>query len=74
MIDLDKEMAEQGYVAGAPQSFDTSAHCIEAELCENYGCQICGKVGLVYRQFVEHHTQSFRSFAECPNCGWAEEL
>lgn len=74
MIDLDKEMAEQGYESGTPEAFDTSTHCIEAELCESYGCEICGQVGLVYRQFVEPHTQSFRSFAECPNCGWAEEL
>ena len=74
MIDLDNEMAEQGYAVGIPEAFDTYDHSIEAELCESYGCEICGEVGLIYRQFVEHHSQSFRAFAECPNCGWAEEL
>jgi len=74
MIDLDKEMAEQGYVVGVPEAFDISDHSIEAQLCTNYACEICGRVGLRYRPFVEHHRQTFRAFAECPNCGWAEEL
>ncbi|HLB73373.1 MAG TPA: hypothetical protein VJJ98_05100 [Sedimentisphaerales bacterium] len=74
MINLDKEMAEQGYIVGIPETYDTSDHSIEAQLCADYACEICGSVGLRYRPFFEHHSQAFRTFAECPNCGWAEEL
>ncbi|MBN2137088.1 MAG: hypothetical protein JW720_04725 [Sedimentisphaerales bacterium] len=74
MTNLDRQMDQQGYVVGIPESFDISDHSVEASLCDNYACEICGQIGLSYRQFVEHSQQTFRAFAECPNCGWAEEL
>ena len=47
---------------------------VEAELCKELACPMCGNSGLTYRPFHQPHTGSWRSFAECPKCGHAEEL
>jgi len=74
MIDLDQKMEQEGYITGTPEGLEVFDQGIEEQLCANYTCEICSHVGLRYRQFVEQRTQAYRSFAECPNCGWAEEL
>lgn len=74
MIDLDQKMEQEGYIIGTPEGLETFDQGIEAQLCANYTCEICSHVGLRHRQFVEQRTQACRAFAECPKCGWAEEL
>lgn len=74
MNDLTKRMAEEGYAPGIPGSMETADHGIEAELCANSMCEKCGRQGLEYKSFVDHASQDFRAFSQCPNCGNAEEL
>jgi len=74
MIDLNKQMDREGFVVGAPGIFEVADQGIESQFCASYTCGNCGHRGLTYRPFVERHTQTFRAFAECPDCGWADEL
>ena len=74
MIELDKEMEREGYVFSPPGSIEVTDQSVEAQLCASYRCEKCGRMGLRYRPFVEHHRQIYRAFAECPDCGWAIEV
>ena len=74
MNDLEKRMAEEGYVPGIPGSMETYDHAIEAEFCATGICENCGHRGLEYMPFVDHTSQDFRAFGLCPECGNAEEL
>jgi len=74
MIDLNKEMDREGFVVGAPGLFEVADQGIESQFCASYTCGNYSHRGLTYGPFVEHHTQTFTAFAECPECGWADEL
>lgn len=74
MHELMRKMEDEGYAPGYPGSIETADHAIDAELCINNICDNCGHQGLEYRPFVDHVSQNFRSFSQCPNCGNAEEL
>ena len=74
MTELDNEMDRRGYVVGSPGSFETVDRTIEAVLCANRTCENCGYAGLRHKAFVDQPGQTYRAYAECPDCGWADEL
>jgi len=65
---------EKNDINVAVVSFETGDRDIDAVLCADRACENCGHIGLRHRQFVDRHAQTYRAFAECPKCGWADEL
>jgi hypothetical protein len=70
--DLENELRQQGFEPGTPQCLRRLARDIDARVCENAECDLCGRQGLVYRPF--HRGDSYRALAVCPDCGHAVEF
>ncbi len=73
-FDLDSIMAQDGYIPGVPAWGITEDYDSDAELCTNSTCQMCGHKGLDIKPFLDWSAQSYKAFAECPQCGSIKEL
>lgn len=74
---LTEEFIEEelhDYERGFPNWGLIDGGTIDREVCEESECPKCGHKGLIVKPFINRERKSYRAFAECPECGEAEEF